>query len=226
MTADELNELVTDCPTLYHMAQAGSWKSISRRGLLSTSALLDMYDVSADEREAIEHSRRPESVELHSKRYEPAIVRDNKPMTDAGLRKALPPNMSPRDWYSLLNSKVFFWLTKDRLIRLMSAGAYKDQEHDVIMLNTRAIVDDYKKKTWLCPMNSGCTKPFPHPRGPKTFSRISDYPYADWKKKRRVGERAVELCVDGGVFDIEMYLERVVRMKAGIELGQILPEPY
>ena len=32
-------------PPLYHMAAEGSWPSIQRHGLLSTSALLDLYEV-------------------------------------------------------------------------------------------------------------------------------------------------------------------------------------
>jgi hypothetical protein len=41
VTEEELEELIADCPTLYHMAQRGSWESVKVRGLLSTSALLD-----------------------------------------------------------------------------------------------------------------------------------------------------------------------------------------
>jgi hypothetical protein len=39
---NELQELLADCLVLYHMAERGSWGSIQRHGLLSTSALLDL----------------------------------------------------------------------------------------------------------------------------------------------------------------------------------------
>ena len=45
MTETELEELLSDCPTLYHMAEDRSWPSIRHRGLLSTTALLDLYGV-------------------------------------------------------------------------------------------------------------------------------------------------------------------------------------
>ena len=40
MTVDEL---LATYPRLWHMAMDGSWPSIEKRGLLSTSALLELY---------------------------------------------------------------------------------------------------------------------------------------------------------------------------------------
>ena len=62
MTEEELEEVITDCPRLFHMAESGSWDSIRERGLLSTSALLDLYEISDPDREAIESTRRPTSI--------------------------------------------------------------------------------------------------------------------------------------------------------------------
>jgi hypothetical protein len=43
---------------LYHMAEDGSWESIRQIGLLSTSALLDRFEVEGERRYAIESTRR------------------------------------------------------------------------------------------------------------------------------------------------------------------------
>jgi hypothetical protein len=185
---DELAELVADCPTLYHMAELGSWPSIQRRGLLSTSALLDVYHVTGNVRRSIEEERRASSVVLKHEKLSPAVVRDQLPMTDQGLQRCLPRHMTPSSWYKLLNKKTFFWLTKKRLIRLLNAGTYRDNAHDVIEVDTQGLLDDYFKKIWFCPMNSGCTKPIPHPRDEKTFLRIPDYPYSDWRSKSPSGD--------------------------------------
>jgi hypothetical protein len=67
-------------------------------------------------------------------------------------------------------------------------------------------------------MNSGCTRPYPHPRGKRTFLRISDYPYAARRTKTIRGERAVELAVDYAIPDIQRFVKRVTRMKADEEL--------
>jgi hypothetical protein len=219
VTKSELAELLTDCPTLYHMAELGSWPSIRDYGLLSTTALLDRYEITGAARVAIEGKRRPTSAPLEREGFDRAVVRDQFPMDDKGLTRCLEDGLSPEEWYRMLNAKVFFWLTVERLVRLLKAGAYRFQEHDVIALDAKSLIRAYEEQIWLCPMNSGCTKPFPHPRGKKTFQRIVDYPYARWKRKRKRGERVVELAVDYAVTDVARFVTRVVRMKASAELA-------
>ena len=85
MTKGELVELVTVCPTLYHMAELGSWPSIQNHGLLSTTALLDRYEIAGAPRVAIEGKRRPTSVTLERNGLGRAVVRDQFPMDDKGL---------------------------------------------------------------------------------------------------------------------------------------------
>jgi hypothetical protein len=201
------------------MAQRGSWPSIREHGLLSTSALLDRYGLAGAERIRVEARRRPKSVPLPQVGLGSVVVRDQLPMDDKGLSRCLQDGLSPEDWYRLLNSKVFFWLTRDRLLRLLNAGTYRAQEHDVLHLDTKALVDAYSDRIWLCPMNSGCTKPIPHPRGKSTFQRFATYPYAHWRTRRRPGERVVELAVDYAVPDIAKFVSQVSRMKGSNELG-------
>ena len=221
MTDGELEELIADCPILYHMAERGSWISIRERGLLSTSALLDLYGISGVEREAIESMRRPRSVSLDSKDLPIAVVRDQLPMDDKGLVRCLPSHMSPRDWYELLNSRVFFWLTRDRLHRLTNASTYRGKSHDVIEVDTRSLIYAYWERVWLCPINSGNTKPFPRPRDEATFSRIEDYPYDHWRKNRKRGERVVELAVDHSVPDLREFVTRV-NVVRGVKVEDVL----
>jgi hypothetical protein len=221
VTSGELEELLSDCPTLYHMAEHGSWASIRKHGLLSTSALLDLYDVKGARRVQIEERRRPAGVQLDHPRLPRAVIRDQIPMDDGGLRRCLPRGMTPFDWYRLLNEKVFFWLTRNRLERLLNAGAYRDEIHDVIEVDARPLVEAYYNQIWFCPINSGCTKPMPHARGGETFKRIPDYPYSIWRAKRKKGERVVELAVDHGVPDIGRFVKRVVQMRGDEEIGPV-----
>jgi len=219
VTRNELAELLTDCPTLYHMAERGSWQSIQKYGLLSTTALLDRYGISGMARERIESERRPTSIYLGSNDLGRAVVRDQLPMDDRGLERCLQDNLLPKDWYRILNGKAFFWLTQERLLRLLNAGTYRLEEHDVLALNASALVEVYLDKIWLCPINSGCTKPFPHPRGMETFQRVWEYPYEYWRTRRARGERVVELAVDYAVPDVAKFVSRVVRMQASQELS-------
>ena len=221
MTETELEELIANCPTLYHMAERSSWESIKQYGLLSTSALLDHYSVEPQKRTEIESQHRPESVEVTGDGLPRAVVRDQIPMSDAGLRRALPERLSPADWYELLNAKAFFWLSEERLHKLTNAKAYRDQEHDVLEVDTQSLIEAHRDAIWLCPINSGCTKPMPHPRDETIFARISDYPYAHWRKRRARQERVVELAVDRSVPDIREHVRRVV-VKRGTEVVNVL----
>lgn len=213
MTGEELSELLGDCPVLYHMAERGSWPSIQRHGLLSTSALLELFTVDDEARAVIEARRRPKAVVLDHPELGRAVVRDQGPMDDRGLRQCLQDGLTPEDWYRILNARVFFWLTRSRLIRLLTARPYRDQDHDVLEVDAAALVRAYMSRVTLSPINSGATKPFPTSRGKGTFLPISEYPYAAWRTKRPTGERAVELAVTGGVPDIRRFVNRVSVMR-------------
>lgn len=221
MTAEELEELMRDCPTLYHMAERGSWPSIRNNGLLSTSAILDELGIIGAERRRLECQRRPENVTLQGGALGHVVLRDQKPMDDSGLKRCLQDGLTPSHWYRLINERVFFWLTKDRLQRLLNGQAYCDLAHDVIEVDTRNLVAAHRKEISLSPMNSGCTKPFAHPRGLSTFTTIENYPYAHWRGKRKRGERVVELAVTGGVRDIAEFVNRVAVMK-GNHVQQVI----
>jgi hypothetical protein len=222
VTDAELEELLIDCPTLYHMAEDGSWPSIRDRGLLSTSALLDLYGVQGEPREQIEAQRRRTGVPLEHAPLPRAVIRDQLPMDDVGLRRCLPAHIEPTDWYRLLNSKVFFWLTKLRLLTLVNAKPYRGRPHDVIEVSTRKLIEKHYDRICLCPMNSGCTKPYPHPRDETTFRRIPEYPYAERRRRKPRGERVVELAVDYSVPDIAKFVTGAMRMQ-GDQILAILP---
>jgi hypothetical protein len=218
VTEAELEDLLKNCPTSYHMAEDESWPSIRERGLLSTTALLDLYGVTGEARAQIEEKRRSTGVTLERTGLPPAKIRDQLPMDDVGLRRCLPAHMTPADWYRLLNQKVFFWLTRDRLLTLLKAGSYRDRPHTVIEASARKLVEAHRERIWFCPINSGCTKPYPHPRDEHTFQRIIDYPYSHWRKRRSQGERVVELAIDHSVPDIASFVTRVVRMQGNHEV--------
>jgi hypothetical protein len=226
MTDDELAVLLRDCPTLYHMAERGGWASIQRHGLLSTSTLLERWEIVAHRRKAIEKTRRQESVVIDHPTLGRAVLRDQKPMDDTSLERCLRDGLTPPDWYGLLNARVFFWLTRERLHRLLKAKHYRVLEHDVLEIDTAELVAAYRKRITLSPINSGSTKPFGRSRGRDTFLSIADYPYAHWRERRDRSECVVELCVLGGVPDIARFTRRVVVMRGEEQLGVAFEHPY
>ena len=190
----ELERLISRYPTLYHMAEDESWESIRRLGLLSTSALLDRFEVEGEERLAIESARRPEIVRVEHPDHGVALVRDNKPMQEKSLERCLYGGMTPREWYEHLNRRVFFWVEWKRLLKLLGARAYKDRPHLVLEVDAAKLLDRHAERVTLSPINSGATFAMsPAPRGPDTFRRVADYPD---------GKPVVELAVDYIVPDI------------------------
>ncbi len=186
------------------MAEDGSWPSIQKYGLLSTSALLDLYEV--EERRELESRRRPEIVEITNPRHGSALIRDNKPIQDRDLEKCLS-GMSLAEWYESLNRRVFFWVSRQRLEKLLGAKAYRDRTHLVLEVDAASLLAVHGEHASISPINSGATFPLdPKPRGPETFKRIQDHPQDG---------TVVELAVDYAVPDVAEHVLRVTRRRAG-----------
>lgn len=207
-------DLARRFPVLFHMAEAGSWPSIRKHGLLSTAALVDLFEIQGEHRRALVSSHRPECVPISHERLGTALLRDQKPMDDRGLRRCLRDGLTPRQWYEILNDKVFFWVTRERLERLLAARAYRDRRQTILEVRTSALVDRHGASVLLSPMNSGCTKPFPHPRGTDTFRPLAEYPFDERARKNR-REPIVEVTVTRGVPDIRDLVLRVEECGGG-----------
>lgn len=196
-------DLLREYPRLWHMAEDGSWDSIKRHGLLSTTSLLDLYGYAGAARRELESARRPESVLIATDGLPHAIVRDQKPMTASALEKCLTDGTTPKKWFETLNARVFFWLSKERLRGLLGARAYRERPQTVLTLDTASLVGVNRERVRLSPINSGATIYNPAPRGLDTFLPISDFPFDKRRKTRTLQNAIVELTVLGGVSDIE-----------------------
>ena len=197
----EASDLIRNYPRLYHMAQADAWEGIVAHGLLSTSALLTLFEVPSAERDAIEASRRPEPVPIAHKVHGQAVIRDNKPISEVLLAACLVDTDSAT-FFRLLNQRVFFWLTSARLDGLLKARAYRRDPHLVITVDTAALVDRYASDVTLSAINSGATVYRAMPRGRGTFVPIADYDYVGRRRLRGVAGAIAELAVTGGVREI------------------------
>jgi hypothetical protein len=188
-------------PCLFHMAEAGSWPAIARQGLLSTSALLDRFEVQGPARVAIESRRRGEAVEIDHATRGSAWIRDNKPINETVLRRTLS-GMDLAHGYETLNGRVFFWLTRERLDRLRDARPYRQRPHDLLTIDTAALRRSHGQEVELAHLNTGAVhRGANDPRGAGTFRRSGDYP---WEERLAVSPREpiVELTVPYAVCDI------------------------
>lgn len=195
-------------PHLYHMAEEGSWPSIQRHGLLSTTALLDLFEVPADERHALEARRRPESVPIHHPVHGTAWIRDNKPINETVLRRTLK-GMTEEQFYRTLNSRVFFWVSTDRLDRLRAAPPYRNRRHDILELDTAALLQRHHDRVELSHLNSGAVHPAAnYPRGEGTFAPIETYRYGE--RQLVSNEPVVEVTALYSVPDARDFVVNVV----------------
>ena len=201
-------EIITRHSLLYHMAEAGTWENIQRHGLLSTVALLRLFDVSEPQRSAIGSRYRGSRVAIRHCDYGCAVIREQTPMPPGKLRLALT-DMAPSEWYRLLNGKVFFWSTESRLISFLRARSHRDRPHDVLTVCTRSLVDQYATEITLSPINSGTVRVPTHRRGSNTFQTIAEHSC----RTRR--ECFAELAVEGSVPDMKRHTLSVDRWIGG-----------
>jgi hypothetical protein len=194
--------LITNHPVLYHMAEPGSWPSISKLGLLSTKALLDEYGASEDERKKILKSHRPEKVTFRNH-----IIRDQKPMNH-NLKSCLTDGITPEAWFEFLNGRVFFWTTLARLETFRAA--YRKQRQTILEVPTQRMIDAHRERVKLCHINSGATRMPNHFRNFDTFQPIASFQYSS---KRTPAEFTVEHSVP----DITRLVSRVYEAGDGPE---------
>ncbi len=176
---------------------------MQRQGLLSTTALLNLFEYSDDERRPIESERRTESIEIGHREHGTALIRDNLPLRERFLNDSLE-DMTATDWYELLNHKTFFWVSRKRLEGLLGARAYSNRSHDVVAVETRRLVERDLDRITLAPINTGSALyPSAARRGRNTFQPIQDYDLEAMIRRRRRKDAVVELAVDYEVRDIE-----------------------
>lgn len=197
------------------MAHAGAWSSIEQFGLLSTTALLDLFEIAGERREQLESCKRHKSEEIIHPEYGRALLRDQIPLNEKKLAGALQDGLTPRDWYKLLNRKVFFWGPESRLKGLRGAREYSAHRQTIIVIDSAQLVARHGERIRLCHMNSGATQPMAFPRGVNTFLPIELYPIAERKRKYGSKGAVAEVTVDHSVPDVRDYVVEAYEIGGG-----------
>lgn len=213
-----VEDVIRQYPRIFHMAEADTWSSIRRHGLLSTEEVLLRSDLERSEIERLLCSQRPDKATVRVKQVGEVVLRDQKPMAESRLKKALAPGLTVQEWYRLINARVFFWAQEHRLLGLLNASAYRQLEHDVLIVDTASILSAHADEAWLCHMNSGNTFPVPHPRGRDAFKRIADYPA---KSNGAPMKEVVEITFDKHVLDIAAHVLEVRRMRGSETIAKL-----
>ena len=222
MTEDEL---LATYPRLWQMAHDGAWPALRDHGLKSASALLDDYGVFGAERAALLGVRRPQSVAIASPGLPGAVLRDQKPMDDGRLGACLQDGLTPADWYSMLNTMSFFWLSRSRIWTLLGAQAYRNVAQTVLTIDAASLVAAHRDRIRLSPINSGATLFKPQPRGLGTFKTVAEFPFTARAATRRSENNVVELVVDHSVPDLADHVLAVHRARNDEILEEVWRRP-
>lgn len=201
---------------IYHLAEAANWSSIQRHGLLSVSALLKLAGLPKDERDLREEQHRRRHTELPGG----VQIRDQKPMPAQALERCLL-DLTPAQWYRLINSKVFFWLDPDRLSRQREACGPRPQI--VLVVCTEQLLRGHADRVALSPINSGNARRNPARRGRSTFVPYEQWSESGWSSEaaglgtrpRAKSHCPVELTVEIAVRDIMGCTVGIQRLDSG-----------
>ena len=212
-----VDDLVRKYPKLYHMAEIRNWNSICSYGLLSTSALLDLFEYTGQKRFEIESQLRSREFRITHPVHGEAFIRDQDPLRDRPvdnvyLVKCLV-DMTPQQWFELLNRKTFFWTDLPGLKNMLGAKLYQSRTHYVITVCTKKLLERYAGKVTLSSINSGSLY-FNNGKIPRTKDTFR--PLEQWSFTQAVKE----LAVDYSVPDIADLMTSVTECKCSWANGQ------
>jgi hypothetical protein len=185
-------EIVRAYPTLFHISLASDVAQILKHGLLSTSALLDICEVTGVERFNVESRRRPKAIQVSHSIHGSFLINDQAPMSEIALKKCLI-DLSPQEWCESLNRRIFFWPTRGRLEKHLAARLGQGRKRVVFSVDTRAFVDRFGDLMELSPINSGNTMRNAARRGSKTFLPLNEYPFHERRMKVGLANAVAEI---------------------------------
>lgn len=192
---------------IYHLAEAANGLSIRRNGLQSASRLMRAAGLARADQNLLERTQRLAQTVLPTGVH----IRDQRPMPAAALEGCLC-DMSPADWYALINSQVFFWVDPDRLNRQKAACEPRPQV--VFVVDTAALVAAHEQRIAVTPINTGNARRKPAHRGMATFVPLAEWIKSGWASEaqalgiplRKRSHRPVELTVPDVVPDVMRFV--------------------
>lgn len=169
----EEEEFIGRYPVMYHLAYGPEvWPSISRLGLLSVEAILEVWEVPPDLKEDLMTQRRSKTVRLTHATHGEVHLRDQHPLNLKMLERALT-DMSTTQWLRQLNEHVFLTPSLKRLKSLYRA--YSDRPRLILTLSTESLVNAHRAAIKVSRINTGAVRHVNHKRGTDTLVRLRDF---------------------------------------------------
>ena len=195
---------------IFHLAEASNWPNIKRNGLFCAHQLVIQAETSRSRQNQLTICQRTSHTILSNG----VEIRDQRPMPPNALLKCLI-NISPSNWYRLINSHVFFWLDIERLNRQKNACEPRPQL--VLTFKTSDVIDTYRKNIFVTPINTGYALRKAAKRGKASFVSYEDWLKSGWKReseglttrKRSLSHMPVELAVRGRLSNADKIIENI-----------------
>lgn len=173
-----VRDLSSKYPKFYHMAEKRNWDNICKHGLLSTTALLDLFEYKGKARFEIESQLRLKEYRITHPVHGVAFIRDQDPMRDRPAEGISLENclvgITPQEWLEFLNRRTFFWADLAGLNYMLGARLYRNRSHYVLTVDSRELLRRHADKVSLSGMNSGSLYG-QKKRSADTFEPISEY---------------------------------------------------
>ena len=186
-------------PRLFHVTTPGAAAAIRRHGLQTTRQLVARFKRPRADRTRLTTARRPGPVPLHHPDEGTATLNDNLPLSERALERCLDDGLTPADGLTMLNDRVFFWPDDAGVQSLLRARINRTRPRDVLVFDTRKLIEPVAARTELSPINSGSTLRKPARRGRGTFTPLRQHDYPTWRKLRGGHDRIREVTVRRGV---------------------------
>jgi len=175
-------------PRLYHLTFASNLPGIEQHGLHSANSLADLHAFAPDEREASIVLRRRCIQNLHG-----ISLRDQHAASEKKMKSCLVGITIP-DWLTLLNSKIFFFVEKEKALRL--AEVYASYSNILLEVDTTALLATHASHITLSRINTGSFIHNPRPRGRSSFIPLDEFVY------RKSRDTPAEFTLDAPILNI------------------------
>ena len=203
-------------PVVYHIAESSNWPFIEKEGLLCAATLMRQSSLGVEEIERCERQQRTSRLVLPDGR----VLRDQCPVPATALEKCLV-NMSPPEWYKLLNSQIFFWVDVDRLNRVRKVMI--DTVQFVAVVDTAALLAKYGASAAVTPFNIGNAKRKASQRSTSTLVPYTVWQSSSWQtetdgvgsRPRVRSHKPAELVIDTAIPDFMEFVLEVKRLAPG-----------
>ena len=182
-------------PRLYRLSMVGSSDGVRRHGLLTAAEAAGLAN------EKLPLTPRREARFLTLPDGTEVAVTDNKPLSFKKLATVLDDQITPHEWLSMLNERVFFWPDRKLGEGNMKARLNLGYQSEWQVYDTRLLLANVWSFVEIAPINSGSTVHNPARRGRATFAPLKGLDYQKWRWSRGLSKMDIikEVTVRGSI---------------------------